>query len=157
MNKWLRLFFAILFCQGAGVVGSFFTVSAIDGWYKFLIKPVFSPPNWIFGPVWLTLYTLMGLALFIVWQKRLDSKNVRFAFWFFIIHLVFNALWSVVFFGFQDIRFAFVVILILWMMIAVLMLKFYKINRVSAYLLMPYFLWVSFATILNYSIWQLNG
>lgn len=143
-------------CQGAGVVGSFFTISAIVGWYQFLNKPAFSPPNWLFGPVWITLYTLMGISFYLVWSGGLGRKGARFAFWFFIAHLFVNAGWSIIFFGFHNIFMAFLVILLLLLMIVVLIKLFRPLNRLASNLLIPYFVWVSFATILNYSLMVLN-
>jgi len=155
-RKITKFIFSIIIAQSAGIVGSLFTVSAISTWYEGLIKPTFSPPNWIFGPVWLLLYTLMGIALYLIWQKVLDNKRARFAFIFFIAHLVFNALWSIVFFGLQNILLALVIIVILWIMILTLVLLSWKVDRYAGYLLTPYLLWVSFAVLLNFSILQLN-
>lgn len=154
-NNFGKLVASIALCQSAGIVGSFFTVSAIGNWYAFLNKPSFSPPNWLFAPVWLTLYTLMGIALFLVW-KNLNKKGAKFAFWFFLIHLAVNAVWSVIFFGLQNIALAFAVILLLWVMIAVLIKIFRPINRTASNLLIPYLVWVSIATFLNYSLMVLN-
>ncbi len=143
-------------CQAAGAVGSFFTMPAIAGWYQFLNKPVFSPPNWIFAPVWLTLYVLMGISLYLVWSGGLGRKGARFAFWFFIAHLLVNLSWSIIFFGAHNIAFAFVVILVLLAMIVVLIKLFRPLNRLASNLLIPYLVWVSFATILNCSLLILN-
>jgi len=151
-----KLIFSIIIAHSAGIVGSLFTMSAISTWYESLIKPAFNPPNWIFGPVWLLLYTLMGIALYFIWQKGLNNKQVRFTFIFFITHLIFNALWSIVFFGLQNILLALIVILVLWTMILALILLSWKIDKRASYLLIPYLLWVSFATLLNFSILQLN-
>lgn len=143
-------------CQAAGVIGSFFTAPAIRGWYANLVKPSFTPPGWLFAPVWLVLYTLMGVALYLVWQKGLSNPEVRFAVIFFLIHLVFNATWSIVFFGQQNILLALINIIIIWLMIVGLIVLFSRIEVKAAYLLIPYLCWVSFATILNYSIFRLN-
>ena len=143
-------------CQGAGVAGSFFTMPAIAGWYQFLNKPAFSPPNWIFAPVWLTLYVLMGVSLYLIWSGGLGRKGAKFAFWFFVAHLLINTGWSIIFFGAHNIAFAFVVILILLAMIVVLIKLFRPLNRLASNLLIPYLIWVSFATILNYSLLILN-
>jgi translocator protein len=151
-----KLIFSIIIAHSAGIIGSLFTVSAIATWYEGLVKPVFNPPNWIFGPVWLVLYTLMGVALYLIWNKGLSNKQVRFTFIFFIVHLIFNALWSIVFFGLQNILLGLIVILVLWLMILSLISLSWKIDRRASYLLMPYLLWVSFATLLNFSILQLN-
>lgn len=144
-----KLILSIVICEGAGLIGAFFTISAIPGWYKTLNKPVFSPPNFLFGPVWTTLYVLMGISFYLVWIKRKPSV-------LFLIHLFFNASWSILFFGMHNIFLAFIDILIIWLFIIILILKFFKIDKRASWLLFPYLLWVSFATILNYSIWILN-
>jgi len=158
MNKKLKkLAISLGLCLGAGFLGSLFTTSAIDTWYVNLNKPIFNPPNWLFGPVWTMLYILMGIALFLVWQKGLKNKNVRFAFWFFIMHLAFNTLWSIIFFGVKNIGLAMVDIAILWLMVLALLYFFYEIDKRATWLIVPYFLWISFASLLNYSIWILNS
>lgn len=147
------LIFSILLCEAAGFIGSIFTVSAIPTWYASLVKPSFSPPNYLFAPVWITLYFLMGISLYLIWQK---GKKTLGLVKLFLIHLVLNSLWSFIFFGLKNPGLAFGEILLLWGIILVLALKFYRVNKISAYLLLPYQLWVSFATILNLSIWLLN-
>ena len=136
--------------QIAGLIGSFFTISAIPTWYAVLEKPGFSPPNWIFGPVWILLYILMGVSVYLIWQK---DKSATWLFW---IHLFFNAIWSIIFFGLQNPGLALVNIIIIWLLIIVLIIKFWKINKWASYLLFPYLFWVSFASLLNYYIWYLN-
>lgn len=156
LKKYLPPLGFILLCQLAGIIGSAFTFDAIPTWYTTLTKPSFSPPNWIFGPVWTTLYTLMGISLYLVWKKGLKIKNIKFAFWFFVVHLAVNSTWSIIFFGFKDIKTALLTIIILWIMIAYSIKLFYKINKTAAYLLLPYFAWVSFAATLNYSLMVMN-
>ena len=152
----VKFIIAFLLCQGAGLVGSFFTVPSIPSWYAFLEKPSFSPPNWLFGPAWLTLYTLMAISLYLVWQKGLDKTQVRQAFNLFLIHLVFNALWSFSFFGLKNPLLGLANIILIWLFIILLIFKFFKISKPASILLVPYFLWVSFASLLNYSIFKLN-
>ena len=152
----IKLLVSIVVAQSAGIIGSLSTVSAIPNWYEGLVRPAISPPNWVFGPVWITLYTLMGIALYLIWRKGLDNKKVRFAFVFFVVHLVLNASWSLIFFGLQNILPALVVIVLLLLMIIASMVLFWRIDRWATYLLVPYLLWVSFATVLNYLIFQLN-
>ena len=152
----IKLLVSIVVAQSAGIIGSLSTVSAIPNWYEGLVRPAISPPNWVFGPVWVTLYTLIGIALYLIWQKGLDNKRVRFAFAFFVVHLVLNASWSLIFFGLQNILLALVVIVLLLLMIIDSMALFWRIDRWATYLLVPYLLWVSFATVLNYLIFQLN-
>lgn len=152
-KDWLKLVSSILLCQLAGTIGAIFTMPAISQWYVFLTKPFFSPPNWLFGPAWFVLYTLMGIALFLIWRQGKQSKAV---FSLFLIHLIFNTAWSILFFGLRNPLLGLVDIIIMWALIVVIYFKFSKINKTAAYLLIPYWLWVSFATILNYAIVILN-
>ena len=152
MNKWIKLIIAILICQAAGIIGSLFTFQSIPTWYATLNKPSFSPPNWLFGPAWITLYTLMGISLYLVWEKGFSRK----ALYAFSIQLVLNALWSVIFFGFKLLSYAFAEIIVLWISIAFTIFAFYKISKKAAYILIPYIAWVSIASILNYYVWILN-
>ena len=156
IKKPALLVFSILISQLAGIIGSLATTPAIPGWYAGLNKPFFNPPNWIFGPVWITLYTLMGISLYIIWIKNTKKKKHSNLIAFFFTHLVFNSLWSIVFFAMKNLALAFIVILILWTMIFTLIKKFKEINKLAAYLLVPYLAWVTFATLLNFAIWQLN-
>jgi len=152
----VKLILAIVICQAAGLVGSIFTVPSIPTWYATLQKPSFSPPNWIFAPVWTILFTLMGISLYLVWRKGRGNKNVRNALLIFAVQLVLNVLWSVLFFGLQSPLYAFVEIIVLWAAILFTILKFFKVSKNAALLLIPYILWVSFAAYLNYSIWILT-
>jgi len=156
MKDWKKLVISIFICQMAGVVGSFFTAPAIKKWYVFLQKPTFAPPNWVFAPVWTTLYLLMGISLYLVWKKGLDKKEIKNSFNLFLIQLFFNSLWSVIFFGFRSILGGLIEIFVLLVLIVVIIKKFYKIEKLSSYLLIPYLLWGMFATFLNYQIVRLN-
>ena len=156
IRKSFLLIGSILISNLAGFIGAFATTSSVTTWYPDLIKPSFNPPSWIFGPVWTTLYILMGFSLYWVLLKGYKKKNIKNAVNLFLIHLVFNSLWSIVFFGLQNLAVAFVVIVVLWTMIVCLIKKFWKINRIASYLLFPYLAWVSFASLLNLSIWLLN-
>lgn len=142
--------------MSAGLLGSLFTQTGVDSWYANLIKPEFNPPNWIFGPVWTILYILMGISLYLIWDKGLKKKELRFAFGIFILQLLFNAWWSILFFGLQNPKLAFCEIVFLWFLIVFVIYLFSNIKKLAAWLLIPYLLWVSFATVLNYSIWVLN-
>lgn len=146
----MKLFISLLLPQLAGLVGSLFTISAIPTWYATLNKPSFSPPNWIFGPVWTTLYILMGISLYLVWSK--GKKGVML----FKLHLILNALWSILFFGLRSPMLGLIAIIILWTMILALIKIFWKIDKTASILLWPYLAWVSFATILNLAILLLN-
>ena len=131
---------AIIVSELAGVIGSVFTISSIPTWYATLQKPILSPPNWIFGPVWTTLYFLMGAAAFLVWRHGLERKEVKTALTIFIGQLILNALWSIIFFGLHNPFWAFVEIILLWLAILWTIIAFYKISRPAAYLLLPYIL-----------------
>jgi len=152
----LKLVASIVVSQCAGIVGSAFTTPAIPTWYASLQKPPFTPPNWLFAPAWITLYLLMGIAAFLVWRVGLANHRVRTALVLFLVQLALNALWSVVFFGLQSPLYGVIVIIVLWLTILLTMLKFARISAVAAWLLVPYILWVSFASVLNISIWILN-
>jgi len=155
-NNLLKLIIAVVVSEFAGIIGSLFTISAINTWYATLTKPVFNPPAWIFGPVWTTLYFLMGVAAFLIWREGLGRKEVKIALSVFSIQLILNALWSIIFFGLHSLAWAFVDIVALWVSIIYTITVFYNISRLATYLLIPYFLWVSFASYLNYAIWILN-
>ena len=131
----------------AGAIGSYFTFPAIESWYLGLTKPPLSPPNNIFGPVWTSLYILMGISLYLVWEKYLKI---------FVAHLVLNAFWSIAFFGLKNISLGLLLIVALLAIILFMIMKFYKVNKVASYLLIPYFFWVTFATYLNLAILILN-
>jgi benzodiazapine receptor len=158
MKKWnaLKLVISILLCQVAGMIGGFFTASSVNTWYDTLTKPSFNPPNWLFSPVWITLYVLMGVALFIVWKHGIQTAGVKIAVYLFGVQLVLNTLWSFLFFGLKMPLLAFIEIVILWGFILVTLLKFRTLSKLAGFLLIPYLLWVSFAAVLNFSLWYLN-
>ncbi|HUV75613.1 MAG TPA: TspO/MBR family protein [Dehalococcoidales bacterium] len=158
-KKWgdiYKLIVSLVACQCAGLIGSVFTMKAIPTWYATLEKPVFTPPNWLFAPAWGTLYLLMGIAAFIIWRRGLENIQVRRALLIFLVQLILNALWSVVFFGFESPIYGFIVIVGLWIAILFTILEFSRISTAAMVLLLPYILWVSFASALNASIWILN-
>lgn len=156
MKSTLKLIGAIVVCELVGVLGSFFTTPAIPTWYASLIKPSFSPPSWVFAPVWTTLFALMGIAFFLVWQKGFKGVNGKLAFAIFILQLVLNLMWSIIFFGLHNIGLAAMEIAILWVAILVTVIRFYRISKPAGFLLLPYLLWVTFAAILTFAYWQLN-
>ncbi|MFA5382405.1 MAG: TspO/MBR family protein [Candidatus Micrarchaeia archaeon] len=156
IKKILILIGFIFLCLLAGIIGSFFTASNIPTWYEGLNKPSFNPPNWLFGPVWTALYILMGISAYLIYSKGLKKKEIKFALSIFGIQLILNTLWSILFFGFKSPIFGLICILFLWVFILFTIKLFYKIDKKAAYLLIPYILWVSFATILNYFILILN-
>ena len=156
MKNLLKLIVCIVICQLAGVIGSIFTMDNISTWYPTLNKPPLQPPNWIFGPVWISLYILMGISLFLVIKNGFDSPGVKAATAIFALQLVLNSIWSIVFFGMHELLISVVVIAALWIMILLTMLKFKPISFTAAVLLLPYLLWVSFASYLNSAIYVLN-
>lgn len=157
MKKIGKFIVSIVVCQLAGVIGSFFTAPAIPTtWYTELKKPSFFPPSWAFAPAWTFLFFLMGIALYLIWDKGLEKKEVKMSLLIFTIQLILNILWSFLFFGLRSPLLGLIEIVILWFAILVTILKFYKISSKAAFLLIPYILWVSFAALLNFSIWRLN-
>ncbi len=155
-NKYLRFVVSIIIPQLAGIIGSVFTSSKIPTWYTTLEKSSLNPPGWVFGPVWITLYFLIGVSLYIVWSKSLQGVEVKSAIKIFAVQLILNSLWSIAFFGLENPLLALGVIVLLWVMIIWNIFSFSKISKRAAWLLVPYLLWVSFASYLNYSIWALN-
>lgn len=156
MKKTVGIIIAVVICELAGFVGSIFTRPSIPGWYAGLTKPAFNPPNAIFGPVWITLYALMGIAAWLVYDKGLKGANVKRALSIFVAQLIVNVMWSIMFFGAHHILGAFVLIVALWILIAATIQLFWKVAKPAAALLVPYILWVSFAAVLNASLYVLN-
>jgi benzodiazapine receptor len=154
--NWAKLLASVAACQLAGVLGAVFTRPAIPSWYAALKKPWFTPPNWLFGPAWITLYLLMAIAAWLVWQKGLAHPGVRAALAAFVTQLLLNALWAPVFFGLRAPLAGAVVIVLLWLAILLTMVLFWKISRPAAWLLLPYLLWVTYASALNGAICFLN-
>ncbi len=140
----------------AGALGSFFTFSSVNGWYTQIIKPVWTPPNWLFGPVWVTLYFLMGVALYLVWLEAGKGRDVKKAVWFFYAQLFLNAIWTPIFFGLHNIFLGLVDIVLLLIFVVWTMIEFRKINKMTFYLFIPYLLWLCLATSLNAGILFLN-
>ena len=152
MKNIIKLIISLVICQLAGVIGSFFNIKSIPTWYASLIKPSFNPPNWVFAPVWTTLFLLMGISLYLVWIKGFTKQALIF----FSIQLFLNILWSALFFGLKSPFLAFIEIIVLWAFILLTIIYFYRISKPAFYLLLPYILWVSFAAILNFYILVLN-
>ena len=154
MNNTLRLIISILLPQVTGALGALVTISSVGSWYQTINKPSFTPPSWVFGPAWTTLYILMGIALFLIWKSNHPLKKQ--ALWLFGIQLFLNGIWSPAFFGLESPILGLVIIVPLWIMIVVCIKVFFQVNKTASYLMVPYLLWVSFATALNASIWYLN-
>jgi tryptophan-rich sensory protein len=151
-KEFLKIIICIIICLSIGTIGALFTVTGPDSWYSNLTKPSFNPPNWIFGPVWTTLYILMGISLYLIIKNKIDYGEIKI----FSIQLLLNLLWSVLFFGLENTLFAAIEIIILLAAIMWTIKIFYKKSKVAAYILIPYALWVSFATILTWMIYLLN-
>lgn len=138
-----------------GISSSWVTQPEISSWYSNLIKPSFNPPNYLFGPVWTLLYLMMASAAFLVWSQ--NSKKRKTALSLYFIQLILNGLWSWIFFKFHMIGIALIEIILLWILIIITIIAFWKVKKEAAYLMIPYLLWVSFAAILNTSLWRLNS
>ncbi len=156
MNNKLKLVIAIVVSQLAGIIGSIFTTTEVNGWYTTIAKPSFNPPSWVFGPVWTTLFILMGIAAYLVWKRGLENKAVKIALGVFILQLVLNTFWSIIFFNFQSLGGALIEIGFLWVAILATIILFARISKTAAWLMVPYILWVSFAGFLNYTLYVLN-
>lgn len=159
MNKLslpVKIIICVITCLAIGFLSGISTGSSIDTWYTTLNKPSFNPPNWLFAPAWTILYTLMGIAVAYIWHEGWQKPDVKTAIFIFAGQLLLNAFWSVAFFGLQNPPLALAVILILWVLIFICIVRFKPIKALSAYLLIPYLLWVTFATALNASIIFLN-
>lgn len=155
-KKVLKFIISIFISQSAGIFGSLFTFESISDWYVTLEKPLFAPPNWIFGPVWIILYFLMGVSLYIVWENELKSKSRKVFFTVFGIQLILNALWSLLFFGLKSPLLGLVDIILLDIMVIFTIIYSKSISKLAAILLVPYLVWIIFASILNFAIFLLN-
>ena len=157
MNKTLTLKFliSILLPLSLGAIAGMFTSQSVPEWYATLNRPSFNPPNWIFGPVWTTLYILMGISFFLIWKQEASKERNR-AILIFLLQLLLNFAWSFIFFYFNMIGLALVEIILLWISIVMMLVVFYKIKPIASYINIPYILWVTFATVLNASYYILS-
>lgn len=156
VSVYMKLFISILIPLIVGGLSGFFTSSGVNGWYAVANKPWFNPPNWIFAPVWTALYILMGIAFYIIWKANAESGIKQTAIIFFAAQMILNFFWSLIFFKMQQPGWAFAEIILMWVAILLTIIWFGKISSIAAWLLVPYICWVSFAMVLNYSIWKLN-
>ena len=154
-NQLIKISVSLLLPLAIGGIAGMFTTEAIPGWYASLNKPSFNPPNWVFGPVWTTLYMILGISLFLVW-KLPAGKERNQAIVVFMVQLLLNSGWSFLFFYFKTIGLALIDIVALWIMIFTMLVRFYKLKPVAAYINIPYLLWVTFATFLNAAYLFLN-
>ena len=158
MNKridWTRLITSVLLAESIGLIGTVFTTPNIEGWYQTLAKPVFSPPNWLFGPVWLGLYFLIGLAIYQLWSLSKTGKAIN-TIRLFAFHLFLNAAWSPVFFGRQQIAIGLAILLVMDLSLVVCLQRFKRLNLAAWWYLLPYLAWILFASLLNGSLLLLN-
>ena len=154
-NKVFTYLGFILVCQMAGIIGSVFTAPAVKGWYTTINKSPLNPPSWVFAPVWTILFIMMGISVSIIWLSEKNEARTK-ALKVFFVQLVLNTLWSIIFFGLKNPALAFVEIILLWLAILYTIILFRKINRKASCLLIPYILWVSFASVLTLSVALLN-
>jgi tryptophan-rich sensory protein len=155
--KSLKLILSIALPQLVGILSGLASVGGTREWYESLVKPSFTPPSWVFGPAWTLLYLMMGIALYLVWRKGLSEPGVKTALVIFLIQMGLNGIWSPLFFGMHAPGLALIDILILWWAIGVTVYVFFGQSKVAGALLLPYWAWVTFAAVLNYSFWRLNG
>jgi tryptophan-rich sensory protein len=152
-NKFLSFILFGLITYSASVIGGLVTLGFKEPWYSLINKPTFNPPSWVFAPVWTTLYLMMTIAIWLFWHSRNREMNTIYV---YFIHIVFNATWSIVFFGLHQILLALIVLIGLILIIIILMLRFKRVNIVSYYLMIPYLLWCCYALVLNFNIFLLN-
>lgn len=157
MSNTAKLVLSVILCVSVGALGSIVTAPEIQGWYSHLLKPSWNPPNWLFAPVWTALYILMGIALSLIWKAGANNDVKQWAVLVFAVQLALNFLWSYIFFHEHLPGWAFVEIVVLWLLILCCIIAVARINRVAAWLLVPYISWVSFAAVLNYAVWKLNS
>ena len=150
------LFVSLAACFGAGAIGGLLTADAVETWYQTLVKPTWTPPSWLFGPVWSALYLMMAVSAWLVW-RRLPGRLNRVPLTFFAVQLVLNVLWSGLFFGLRLPGAAAIEIVALWLAVVATAIVFWRVSAVAGWLFVPYILWVSFATALNFAIWWLNA
>ena len=152
-NKFLTFIFFLSFTFTASLIGGFATITFKEPWYSFLNKPTFNPPDWVFGPVWTSLYIMMTVSIWLYWHAKNRDMNTVFI---YFIHLLFNTTWSIVFFVYHNMVLALLILIILITLIIILILRFKRVKMLSAYLMIPYLLWCSFALIPNTSLILLN-
>lgn len=156
MNNGLKLIISIALPLVVGGLSGFATAKGVSSWYPTLTKPFFNPPAWVFGPAWTLLYIMMGIAAFLVWREGLATDGVKIALTVFVVQLALNGLWSILFFGMHAPGWALLEIIVLWLAILATLVLFWRVVPTAGMLLLPYLAWVSFASVLNASLWWLN-
>lgn len=154
LNPWLALAGFVILCLAAGALGGFATAQSVIEWYPTLTKPTWNPPAWVFAPVWTTLYVLMALAAWMAWRRGPVAKS---ALQLFIVQLALNVAWSFIFFGAHNPGLAFAEIIVLWLAIIATARAFWRLSPPAGLLMLPYIAWVSFAAVLNFTVWRLNA
>jgi len=152
-NKFISFFLFLIITYSASFIGGIVTISFKEPWYSQLIKSNLNPPDWVFAPVWTTLYMMMTLAIWFYWHNKNREMNTVYI---YFIHVVFNTTWSIIFFGLHQIFLALIVLVILIILIIILIIKFKSVNKVSSYLMIPYLLWSCYALFLNFNLYILN-
>jgi translocator protein len=155
-NSIVKLIISVIACFAAGGIGSIFTFKSIPTWYPGLKKPKYTPPDKVFGPIWTALYLLMGISVYLIWQKGLPNDGVLIAFIIFWVQLILNALWSIIFFGMKSKGGGVITIIILWFLILAEIITSFQVSSWAGTLLIPYIIWVSIASYLNIGIWWFN-
>jgi len=153
---WKPALVGVLVCEGVGLLAAWITQTSVTTWYPALTKPGFTPPNWLFGPVWTVLYAMMGVAAALVWQRRTEDTLSQSALVLFVVQLLLNGGWSFAFFGARSPGLGLIVIVALWGALAWTTERFFRVRAAAGWLLVPYLLWVTYAGALNLSIWLLN-
>jgi translocator protein len=156
IQSYPKLAAAILLCVIVGSLGSLVTATGAGSWYSTLQKPFFNPPNWLFAPMWITLFVLMGIGLYLVWESGTERREVKVALGIFGVQFLLNVIWSFLFFGLESPLLGFMEIILLWVMIVVTIVAFYRVNKSAAYFLIPYLAWVTIAAALNGAIYIMN-
>lgn len=156
MHNWVKLLISLIVPQLVAASGAYFTVAGVGSWYQQIRRPLWNPPNWVFGPVWTILYLMMGVSFYLVWKSSATAKVKRAATIFWILQLILNFLWFFLFFGQHEIAWAAVEIFVLWLAVIATIFSFSRVSKTAAWLLVPYLSWVSFAALLAFTIWRLN-
>lgn len=157
MKPIFKLIISIAIPVAVGIISSIFTADSVSGWYTYLHKPSFNPPNWVFAPVWTILYIMMGVSFFFIWRSHAKLEKRYTGYTYYWLQLILNFLWSFLFFHQKNIGLALLDIFLLFIMVSGTIMSFRKVSKTAAWLLAPYLLWVVFAMALNFSIWRLNG
>ena len=156
LSDWIKAPVSIISSFLIGFAGNVFNFESLETWYPTLIKPDWTPPNWIFAPVWSTLFILMGISTFLVWREGFDKRNVKIALGVYVIQFALNLMWSWTFFGLQSPLFGFIVIVVLWIAIFANIVVYARVSKIAAAILIPYIVWVTIASVLNFSVYVLN-